>query len=342
MDIVSNSPHKKELSRRDFLKAATIGTVATLVGLKSYEVATDRKFINGIKVLKELSKAEKSKDEVQITEARKLAVVWMFAESSILFGAEAGHGRSAQAMEHFLYGEGEEINIDPWLLERSKSDSFWEALINQGFAKYSEDLNHEGANMSGKIMKGFIQELKKGYTFGCNPGIAGSDDQIDLFYAFGRSTYTIKAEDVELNTQDGLQTLTMSDIGLKLSDKYDWDRDFSVGLGKKSKRFVSEVISRNMDWFIHSEDKVRQMLRTIGLSEKEGDTLDGIYKSAIQNIESFPDKISEETLKVEKWATGEEGREIEEIDLALLKKLGAMDYNIKASIHIDSKIEIYV
>ncbi|MFA7301527.1 MAG: twin-arginine translocation signal domain-containing protein [Candidatus Shapirobacteria bacterium] len=99
------------ISRRDFLKVSGLvlgGVAATVAGI---EVGNDPHFINALKVTKELAEARISGDQDRIFRSQKLAMVWVFAETTAKYSEEMGLGGAGLTMEHYLYGNGEPLDI---------------------------------------------------------------------------------------------------------------------------------------------------------------------------------------------------------------------------------------
>src|SRR3972149_9099361 len=97
-----------KLSRRDFIKLAALGVAASRLPVVP-ESDISPSFINGLKVCKEIVTAELSKDPDRIIQARKLALVWVFAETASSYGKEAGIEDAGRTIQHYLYGSGKDL-----------------------------------------------------------------------------------------------------------------------------------------------------------------------------------------------------------------------------------------
>ena len=82
--------YKSPVTRRNFLRSLPLAAGALIAAkegwsLISGEVPMSWRVANAGKVCTELMVAEASKDQSRILRARKLALVWVFAESASLF-----------------------------------------------------------------------------------------------------------------------------------------------------------------------------------------------------------------------------------------------------------------
>lgn len=157
----------KKLSRRDFLKwaSAVVGSavLATKVPPATDKLIDNRQFINGMRVVKELTQAKLSDDPEKITESRKLAMVWLFAETAIKFGEGAGYGQAVEMMDHFLYGEGRPFDISPYLEEtinKSGGEAFVTKLLSRKINEMSNGKNDVSKIKLIKLLIGEITSLE--------------------------------------------------------------------------------------------------------------------------------------------------------------------------------------
>jgi hypothetical protein len=335
-----------DISRRDFLKLGGLGLAGAALAkwelsprLKG-EVPVSWRIKSGLKVCEELSKAEISNDQDQITEARKLAVVWVFAESSSLFAKEMGMEKAGKTMEHYLYGNGQDLDISPWFNEVADQSDFWLVLARNAFhdfykSKKGEDdfyaiPQEEFLNMFGHLEK----RLHTGYTF-----TSISNEIDDWKHAIGVSTYTIQC-DAEMTTlEDGL-LLKLKDIDLKLFDTYDWEYNWGASIPHKAGLFADQVSNPLFRRFINSEPKIDRILESINFPEEKRQIIMSAIDLIREDFEKEVDDVPNQVDRVERWAVGENNDPISERDISLLKKLGAQDYAITASFYRPGEIKM--
>ena len=334
------------LSRRDFLKLAAAGATAAVLGATELyprirgEVPPSKRVMNGLEVCRELVKAEASQDQEKIIEARKLVVVWAFAESTSLFAKEAGLEKAGKMMEHYLYGEGQDLDISPWFDEVADQKQFWLNLVREAFGHYYFSLGKEDS-YSGISREEFFQlfqqlqdKLRKGFTF---PSAVGARDRegMDWTWAVGHSTYTLQCESQIDTTEDAI-VIALQNMNVKMFDIYDWELTFETSISDKAWVFASLVSQPLFSLFLNTEDSVDRMLEKIGLPQKERQIVrDTIDAWRVRTGSKISD-LSRNVRGMEEWAGGQ----IVERDMNLLKKIGARDYTINASFRYPSKVEI--
>ena len=89
-----------------------------------------------------MAEAEISRDPERIVESRKLAMVWLFSETSAKYSKEMGLGGAGLNMEHYLYGNGEPLDIS-YLLEKVikvETERFVGKLIGSAINNTEDDM----------------------------------------------------------------------------------------------------------------------------------------------------------------------------------------------------------
>ena len=135
-DKFTEEPPK--ISRRDFFKemwhrgkdagkvvvgaGVTAALVKDIENMVSSEMSKNPHLENGLKVTQKLIDAEISRDPERITESRKLAMIWLFAETTIKYSKDMGLGGAGSGVEHYLYGNGSTIDISPLLKSRPRQN----------------------------------------------------------------------------------------------------------------------------------------------------------------------------------------------------------------------------
>ena len=330
-----------KLSRRDFLKAATVGAAVAAAAATGIErVVTDPHFINDLKVAKELAAAELSRDPEKIHEARKLALVWTFAETVSKFGKAAGYGRAATTLDHFIYGNGQSLDISIYL-EETVNLSGASNFVSKILSESRNVLEYETGKSPKKTTELIVSQLKttEGLVETFNPSAGQHND--DLFSAFGSSTYNLKAPEAKAVFDDTSSKIFFSNgLDISLIDMYDWELQFPIGLANKAGYVLNEVGQSVFGWFYKSRDLVKTILNKSSLSDIQKQNILDMYSEQSKN--DFTNEISRTSTKavgnvIEKLT----GRvDLVEADLNQLKKIGAKDYPMSGSMHVDGQLEV--
>ncbi len=335
-----------KLSRRDFLKVAAVGLGAA--ALTNFEIAPriqgeiplSSRISNGLRVCSELANAEITKDPEKIVEARKLAVVWMFAESASMFAKEAGMEKSGLTMEHYLYGNGQDLDISSWFKEVVGENDFWLNLTKDAFRYLhvsqggSNDLSELSQERFLKIFDQLKERFHGGYAFA-----SMVEQSEDWKNAIGASTYTMQCGAQIIPSENQL-LLKLKDMNVRLFDKYDWNLSWTASISDKAGFFTSEVSKPLTKWLLDSENQVNKVLENISFPTQQREivvnAIDSIRKSFNERVSDVPSQV----LSAERWAMNNSSDQISERDINLLKKLGARDYGITAVFHHPGIIEI--
>lgn len=346
----SNSPDvgASKLSRRDFLKITGVALGgAALVGA-GVEIGNDPHFINALKVTKELAGAEISRDPERIFESRKLAMVWLFAETSAKYSKEMGLGGAGSNMEHYVYGNGEPLDIS-FLLEKVikvEPERFVGKLIGSA-------INNTESNMAINVSpekdyqftKRALKELESATglktVLHARSWIGGWDE---LYNAFGGAKYILHASETAIVSQEGWGQKVILEKGVDIEafDRYDWSLDYTIHIDSKSSQAIEHVSGGLFDQFYKSRSFVEKTINDLGLSNEQVNKIMDIYSSEkrdqiVSDIASGTYDLVAQSLPL---LTGKPN--LVENDLNLLKKLGAKEYDIKGHINIPNRLEIVV
>ncbi len=123
-----------ELSRREFIKLspwliAAGGSIVAGVNLEL--VYGNNPYVMAARICNNMLDAEMSNDPQKIEYSRKLAFVWLFAETAREYGKLVGYEKAGEALGHYMYGEGKSFNVSNWLNEDSKSENdFWARILS--------------------------------------------------------------------------------------------------------------------------------------------------------------------------------------------------------------------
>src|SRR5258706_15340894 len=159
------------ISRRDFLKIVGVGLGAGALIAAKVEANINPHFANGLKVVKELTTAELSRDPEKILESKKLAMVWLFAETATKYSKEMGLGGAGLGMEHFLYGNGQPLDITPLLekVVKIEPERFVGKLVNAAITDKEDDYKRVSPEKDYQFTNRALKELKS--TTGLNTAL---------------------------------------------------------------------------------------------------------------------------------------------------------------------------
>lgn len=339
---------KFSLSRRDFFKVAGIGLGAAALVSARVEIGNDPHFINALKVTKELAGAEISRDPERIFESRKLAMVWLFAETSAKYSKEMGLGGAGSNMEHYLYGNGEPIDIS-FLLEKVikvEPERFVGKLI--GSAIHNTESNmvlnvspEKDYTFTKRALKELKSEAGLKTALHARQWIGGWDE---LYNAFGGAKYILHAPEANIVSQEGWGQKVVLEKGVDIEafDRYDWLLDYPIGLDSNSSEAVEYVSGTLFDQFYKSRDFVEKTINDLGLSDVQVNKIMDIYSN--EKKDQFVSNLSSGTYDlVGKSTQPLIGKpDLVENDLNLLKKLGAKEYDMKGHLNVPNRLEFFV
>lgn len=335
-----------KLSRRDFLKLAGIGLAGLLA--PKIEIDINPHFINGLKVTKELTEAQISRDPERIIESRKLAMVWLFAETSAKYSKELGLGDAGSNMEHYLYGNGEPIDISP-MLEKviNREPEFFvskllNAAVNQREAEFGNITPKKDYQFTNKVLKELKSDDGIEIPLDAREIIA---DSYELFNAIGGARYTLHASEASITSLDNsfaLHVVLENGVDIVAKDKYYWGVVYGIHLASKSSEVVEHISETIFDRFYKSHDMVQQTLMTLGLSSEQVSEIMELYSNdtKYQVTTNMATGTYELVEKVSNSLIGMP--DLVENDLNLLKKLGAQEFEMIGHVNIPNRLELIV
>lgn len=341
----------KKFSRRDFFKAVGIGLGGTALAVaadKGLEIASDPHFVNGLKVTKELTEAEISRDPERIFESRKLAMVWLFAETSAKYSKEMGLGGAGLNMEHYLYGNGEPVDISS-LLEKvieTAPERFVSKLIGSAIHNKEDNVNRKvSPEKDYQFTNRALKELKS--ETGLKTVLDAREligEWYEAYNAFGGAKYTLFASEADIVDQEGYGQKVVLENGIQITatDRYYWQVDHEIGLPSKSSEAAGDVSEKLFDQFYKSRNFVEKTINDMGLSDEQVDKIMEIY--SIDKKDQLVSDLAPATYDlVSKSIESLTGKpDLVENDLNLLKKLGATEYEMNGQVNIPTRLEIVV
>lgn len=121
------------LSRRDFLRMArdTLLLGTALSGLELGVEYGNNAYAMAARVCENMFEAELSRDPKRIEDSKKLAFIWLFAETARQNGKIVGYEKAGAALGHYMYGQGYPLNVSGWLKEDAEDNKyFWPRLMS--------------------------------------------------------------------------------------------------------------------------------------------------------------------------------------------------------------------
>lgn len=343
----SGGEPKSKLSRRDFFKIMGVGGAAALAVGAGVEIGNDPHFVNALKVTKELTEAQISKDPERIYESRKLAMVWVFAETAAKYSEEMGLGGAGLTMEHYLYGNGEPLDIS-FILEKVTEmapERFVGKLVSSAI-NYAE--SNIGTNISQEkdlmFTKRAVKELKSETGLKTAMDAREVIEWWEFYNAYGGAKYELHAPEAYIESVNmyGQHIVLEKGIEITATDRYHWSLEFEVSLDSKVSQVVEHVSESMFDQFYKSKDVVEKTIKDLGLSDEQVNKIMEIYsdekkEETVSNLASGAYDFVKETTQS---LIGQP--DLVENDFNLLKKLGAMEYDMKGHLSIPNRIEIVV
>ncbi|WKZ25828.1 MAG: hypothetical protein QY322_00770 [bacterium] len=220
---------KSKFSRRDFLSIMKFGVGAAIAVSAGVELSSDPHFVNALKVTKELTEAQLSKDPERVYESRKLAMVWLFAETAIKYSDKMGLGKAGMTMDHYLYGDGKPLDIS-FVFEKiteMSPESFVSKLI-------SSAINNSQNNTVDKVTvekdymftKRALRDLKSAEGLKTALDAESIISWRELRYAFGGAKYELHAPEafIESVEQYSQRVVLEQGVEIVITDRYDWEK----------------------------------------------------------------------------------------------------------------------
>ncbi len=315
---------------------------------KGLEIANDPHFVNGLKVTKELAEAEISRDPERIFESRKLAMVWLFAETSAKYSKEMGLGGAGLNIEHYLYGNGEPVDISS-LLEKVievQPERFVGSLIGSAITNTENDMTKNiTPEKDYQFTKRALKELKS--TTGLNTALDAREwlgGWNELYNAFGGAKYVLHAPEAYIESENMYAQHIVLEKGVEITatDRYYWRLDHEMHLGSKASDATEHVAGTLFDQFYKSKDIVEKTIKELGLSDEQVNKILDIYSSDkkdqfVSDVASGTSDLFDQSLPS---LIGKP--DLVENDLNLLKKLGATEYDMSGHVRIPNRLEVVV
>ncbi len=347
-----------KISPRDGLKvigAGVGGAVAAgllVGGVKNiWEILGENKpFAMANKICGSIVRAEVQGDTSSELTARKAALSWIFAETAVIVAPYVGYDSASQAHSHYLYGNGELMDMSQDMSHLSSDKSFWNQMFAKGFNKLiSSNFGDTSTILDSKFksaLEFFIAEVKNGVKFQTQTPKEGISEKLGLFYTVGTSEYQLKADKAEIVTigEEGV-ALEVEKARLTMRDAYDWTPgDFNPGI-----KYLSRITGLVMDEAFRSlglDRIVQTVLTNSGVPEWQRQLLYENYLESRGDLSSRTSSIlSDAARRLEKAVMGRSGdHEVDghyDFDLSLLTDYGARPFPISATIDFDGeKIEM--
>lgn len=330
---------------RSFLKILASGVggaiVGTVVGGESKKIweilGKNKAFEMASKICGSIVESEIRGDMAGELIARKAALTWLLAETAMIVAPYVGYEPPSRALRHYLYGDGEPMDMSVDLRHLSSDVSFWGHIFAKGFEHIVEsDLGDTSADIKSKrnaTLQYFISKLEKGVKFQAQIPREGRSEELGIFYSLGTSEYRLTADKSEvLEKDDQSAVLGVENARLTMQDTYDWvPGDFNPGLVYLS-RMTGLVIneaynSLDLDGF------VGKVLENSGVPEWQRQLLYENYLVDKGRLSSHTSSLMVEAAqRLEEAVLGEEATGHYDFDLSLLLDYGAHSFPMSAII----------
>lgn len=342
-----NGERKLKLSRRDFFNLVRVGGAAVTAFVAGVEIGNDPHFINGLKVTKELTEAQLSKDPNRIYESRKLAMVWLFAETAIKFSDRMGLGKAGMTMEHYLYGNGKPLDIS-FVFEKITDMSPERFVGNLIFYEVRNRQNNTVNKVTDEIHYTFIKralrDLKSEEGLQTELSAESIPTWRELRYAFGGAKYELHASEayIESANRSAQRVVLEKGVELTITDRYNWEKDWQIYIPGKASEVAEHILGPILDKFYKSKDLVEHTIRGLGLGDTDSDIIMEIYSNTSRFKTMSNVKSNVYDFAVETNISLINQPDLVEKDFNLLKKIGAADYDMKGHIHLTNRLEFPV
>lgn len=330
----------RKLSRRDFIKASGVATLvlggsSVVAGIELGVEYGNNPYSMATRVCNRLFEAELNKEKYpgEYEHAKKLAFIWLFAETARQHAKDIGYEKAGVAIGHYLYGEGQPLDVSKWIEDETKNIDFWKINLSDMKWQMKVDESVEEGLKQSKMLK---NRLTSGYKY------VGEGISDDIYYAIGRSTYVINAS-YEFKYDDELEFVhneSLTNILFEIRDEYDWDLDNPADLGIKGGYFASDLFSKIRDiMLLPSGKKIDDILNKLNLSRFQIDQLIDIYNNGINNyFRDAGQAVNFATQDLENTLSDMHG--ISEYEMGLLESVGAKRYRIYGRVYYPGKIEL--
>lgn len=324
---MADSQKDHSFNRRDFLKLGAIGLGGLVVGGLELGVEYgNNAYSMAARVCNKMFEAEMSNDPRRIEDSKKLAFIWLFAETARQNGKLVGYEKAGAALGHYMYGESQSLDVSNWLKEDSENNkNFWPRLLSD--MRYSIVKEEHVDDV--RALRMLRKRLKKGHSFMLE---ANSED---LFSAIGISTCTAQAKlEFEFDeTTDQIQNKRLSEISLQLKDWYDWDgMKNPADMGYKGMDFAKGFFGGMRTAILNNNELVIKTLAKLNLPSVYLDQLKSVYSDGVFDFfGNLSDGVGIISSELENAVTNGDG--IYESELSLLESVGAKQYQIYGRMH---------
>src|SRR5258706_1444196 len=274
-------------------------------------------------------------------------MVWLFAETATKYSKEMGLGGAGLGMEHFLYGNGEPLDITPLLekIIKIEPERFVGKLVNAAITDKEDDYKRLSPEKDYQFTNRALKELKS--TTGLNTALDAREWDMgweEQFNAFGGARYVLHAQEADIVSQDGWGETVILEKGIDIAatDRYYWQLNNPVFLPSDVGQVAEKGAETLFDQFYKSHDVVEKTLRELKLPEDSVIKIMNIYSSDqrdefTSNLAPSAYKLAE---KIDQSLIG--APDLVENDLNLLKKIGAMEYDMTGHINISNRLKVVV
>lgn len=212
--------HGQALTRRRFLKAGAAGAMGLLLagcGLADDQDSTP------------LARLARLRHQLSSEEYRQVVITWTKANAAVPLGKAAGLHLSAEMLYHWLYGEGQPLDVSTLLLEALRPSQ-----ANDGTGPGTSPERYFSASLSHAIREGL---WFRGRPFWLPEHLGGFDNthemsaerdlHLDVHLALGR--YRMRLRGHSLLRYGVLHVVLQGPI--EISDTYDWINETCEGAG---------------------------------------------------------------------------------------------------------------
>lgn len=346
---LSNGGHG--FSRRDFLKwtvAMASGSLVTAcapslasqdgipfdaIGSYDGERATQNfgKRVEGVS--REYIKALRSKDPVQLEQAKKLAILAVFAESASRLGQYANYPISSTLIYHYLNGSGETVDLSSKLIEQ---DHLFPSYIEGAVAEMKGEKLSNIPNETLKCSLGNLRQFRKQATASSGVSYSYAVENWGDFGVYSLGGHNVKLNCHEVNWESDNESPTKFRVDVttprfEIYDRYQFGgakKETSIYLAGHLRSFLAGLTPQQIS------ETIEDFVSSINSSGLPTATIDMIVEGVQYVRYGWADDI--QALVVGDMVITEE-------DMSLLEdKLSAKQFDITGSVTYDGTISIEV
>lgn len=330
--------------RRDFLKLTCAGiAMATLNKFVGERDSNQPEQVNNprlemvSKICENILEAQLKNDDIELRNARKCAVAWLFAEGACIFSNDMGYTEAGLTLNHYLYGDGNDLDYTDRITTLSNASEFWNNILNQGLGHFvkenSKSVTFLPEGKEAPLIKLYTKAIVGGITFtGTIPF-----ENLNDFYALGRSTISIASKSIEIlgKNENGI-VVSIEKPQLQLYDTYDWKGINQIA----GMTYLTELVD-NKAGFVYDEIIWNKLIMPIasssGIIKSHKDIILQIYDTnRALFTETASDIATKLASKLKRSLEGSEFGDDEDltlgIDLGILQSVGAKEYTIRGGL----------